>query len=73
MESRFLAIHHSLETQFLVDNPYAGARKWSNCKEYIALYYMEDKQFFDKILQKKSRLFGLNKGTLKSLEGYEYH
>ena len=56
-----------------MDNPYAGARKLSNCREYIALYYMEDKQFFDGILQKKSRLFGQGKGTLTSLEGYEYH
>ena len=73
MESRFLAIHRLLETQFLVDNPYAGARKLSNCKEYIALYYMEDKQFFNEMILKKSRLFGPGKGTLKSLEGYEYH
>ena len=73
MESRFLAIHPSLETQFLVDNPYAFASKLSNYREYVALYYMEDNQSFDEALQKKGRLFGQGKVTLKGLECYEYH
>ena len=67
MESLFLAIHPSLETQFLVDNPYAGARKLSNCREYVALYYMEDNQSFHEARQKKSRLFGQGKVALKGL------
>ena len=53
MESHFLAIHPSLDTQFLVDNPYAGARKLSNYTEYVALYYMEDNQSFDEALYTK--------------------
>ena len=58
-----------------MDNPYAGASKLSNCREYNydALYYMEDNQSFDEALQKKGRLFGQGKGTLKGLECYEYH
>ena len=54
MESRFLAIHPSLETQFLVDNPYAFASKLSNYREYDALYYMEDNQSFDEAIHKKN-------------------
>ena len=73
MESRFLAIHPSLETQFLVDNPYAFASKLSNCREYVALYYMEDNQSFDEAIHKKKLLFGQGKVTLKGLESYEYH
>ena len=73
MESRYLAIHPSLETQFLVDNPYAGARRLSNYREYVALYYMEDNQSFNEALQKKSRPFRQGKVTLKVLECYEYH
>ena len=71
MESRFLAIHPSLETQFLVDNPYTGASKLSNCREYVALYYLEDNQSFYEALQKKNRPFCQGKVTLQGLECYE--
>ena len=56
-----------------MDNPYAGARKLSNYREYDALYYMEDNQSFDEAIHKKKLLFGQGKVTLKGLEFYEYH
>ena len=68
MESRFLAIHPSLETRFQAENPYAGSKHVRpTFREYVALYYMEDNQSFHEALQKKSRLFGQGKVALKGL------
>ena len=68
MESLFLEIHPLLETQFQAHNPYAGSKHMKpTCREYVALYYMEDNQFFKKALQEKKRLFGQGKVTRKGL------
>ena len=67
MESLFLEIHNLLDTRFQVDNPYAGDPYFSNCREYVALYYMEDNQSFKMAVEQKKRLFGQGKVTLKGL------
>ena len=67
MQSLFLEIHNLLDTWFQVENPYAGDPYFSNCMEYVALYYMEDNQSFKKAVEQNKRLFGQGKVTLKGL------
>ena len=67
MESRFLAIHPSLETRFQAENPYDGDKNLSNCRQYVALCYMENNQLFKKAVEQKQILFSEDKVTVKGL------
>ena len=67
MESRFLAIHPSLETRFQAENPYDGDIYLNDCRQYAALYYMKDNQSFCDAVEQEQILFGEDKVTVTGL------